>query len=127
MRLLLVEDEPGIAQFISQGLQEAGDNVDVTTDGKHGWDYVSSLDYDLIILDILLPHIVAGFQLLRKIRNQQISTPVLLLTARDHVSDRLQGLDDRADDYLVKPFAFTVLQITDLTMDKVKREVRRGV
>lgn len=144
MRLLLVEDELGIAQFISQGLQEAGYTVDVTTDGKQGWDYVSTLDYDLIILDILLPHI-DGLQLLRKIRNQQILTPVLLLTARDNVSDRVEGLDYGADDYLVKPFAFsellarlralqrrpplqvnTVLQITDLTMDTVKREVRRG-
>jgi DNA-binding response OmpR family regulator len=144
MQVLLVEDEPGIAQFISQGLREAGYGVDVAPDGKQGWDYASTVEYDLMILDLLLPG-MDGFQLLGKIRNHKIMTPVLLLTARDHVEDRVQGLDRGADDYLVKPFAFsellarlralqrrpplqldTVLQIADLTMDTVKREVRRG-
>ncbi|CAD5963029.1 Transcriptional activator protein CzcR [Planktothrix tepida] len=144
MHVLLVEDEPGIAQFISQGLREAGYVVDVATDGKKGWDYASTVEYDLMILDLLLP-IMDGFQLLGKIRNHKIITPVLLLTARDNVEDRVQGLDRGADDYLVKPFAFsellarlralqrrpplqldTVLQVADLTMDTVKREVRRG-
>lgn len=144
MQVLLVEDEPGIAQFISQGLREAGYGVDVAPDGKQGWDYASTVEYDLMILDLLLPG-MDGFQLLGKIRNHKIITPVLLLTARDHVEDRVQGLDRGADDYLVKPFAFsellarlralqrrpplqldTVLQIADLTMDTVKREVRRG-
>ncbi len=144
MQVLLVEDEPGIAQFISQGLREAGYGVDVAPDGKQGWDYASTVEYDLMILDLLLPG-MDGFQLLGKIRNHKIMTPVLLLTARDHVEDRVQGLDRGADDYLVKPFAFsellarlralqrrpplqldTVLQVADLTMDTVKREVRRG-
>lgn len=144
MQVLLVEDEPGIAQFISQGLREAGYGVDVAPDGKQGWDYASTVEYDLMILDLLLPG-MDGFQLLGKIRNHKIITPVLLLTARDHVEDRVQGLDRGADDYLVKPFAFsellarlralqrrpplqldTVLQVADLTMDTVKREVRRG-
>lgn len=144
MQVLLVEDEPGIAQFISQGLREAGYGVDVAPDGKQGWDYASTVGYDLMILDLLLPG-MDGFQLLGKIRNHKIITPVLLLTARDHVEDRVQGLDRGADDYLVKPFAFsellarlralqrrpplqldTVLQVADLTMDTVKREVRRG-
>lgn len=144
MHVLLVEDEPGIAQFISQGLREAGYVVDVATDGQKGWDYASTVEYDLIILDLLLP-VMDGFQVLGKIRNHKIVTPVLLLTARDNVEDRVQGLDRGADDYLVKPFAFsellarlralqrrpplqldTVLQVADLTMDTVKREVRRG-
>jgi DNA-binding response OmpR family regulator len=105
MHVLLVEDEPGIAQFISQGLREAGYVVDVASDGKEGWDYASTIEYDLMILDILLPGI-DGFQLLGKIRNHKIISPVLLLTARDHVEDRVQGLDRGADDYLVKPMLF---------------------
>lgn len=144
MHILLVEDEPGIAQFISQGLREAGYVVDVAADGKVGWDYASTVEYDLMILDLLLPG-MDGLQLLSKIRSNKILTPVLLLTARDNVEDRVQGLDRGADDYLVKPFAFsellarlralqrrpplqldTVLQIGDLTMDTVKREVRRS-
>lgn len=144
MHILLVEDEPGIAQFIGQGLREAGYAVDVAQDGKEGWDFASSVEYDVMILDILLP-MMDGLQLLSKIRNHKILTPVLLLTARDNVEDRVQGLDRGADDYLVKPFAFsellarlralqrrpplqldTILQVQDLTMDIAKREVRRG-
>lgn len=144
MRILLVEDEPGIAQFITQGLREASYVIDVTSDGQEGWDYASTLEYDVIILDVLLP-IIDGFQLLEKIRSRKILTPVLLLTACDTVEDRVRGLDCGADDYLVKPFAFsellarlralqrrpplqlnTILQVADLTMDIAKREVRRG-
>jgi len=144
MRILLVEDEPGIAQFISQGLTEAGHVLDMAKTGKEGKNYALSVDYDVIILDIMLPEI-DGFKILEEIRSQQIPTPVLLLTARDRVEDRVKGLDLGADDYLVKPFAFsellarlralqrratvkidTVLQVWDLTMDVAKREVKRG-
>ncbi|MEC4982746.1 MAG: response regulator transcription factor [Oscillatoria sp. PMC 1068.18] len=144
MHILLVEDEPGIAQFINQGLKEAGYIVDVAFDGKQGWEYASSVEYDLAILDILLPGI-DGLELLGKIRSRKILTPVLLLTARDDVEDRVRGLDLGADDYLVKPFAFSellarlralqrrpplqldpILQVADLTVDLGKREVRRG-
>jgi len=144
MRILLVEDEPGIAQFISQGLTEAGHVLDIAKTGNEGKNYALSVDYDVIILDIMLPEI-DGFKILEEIRSQQIPTPVLLLTARDRVEDRVKGLDLGADDYLVKPFAFsellarlralqrratvkidTVLQVWDLTMDVAKREVKRG-
>jgi DNA-binding response OmpR family regulator len=144
MQVLLIEDEPGIGQFINQGLQEAGYNVDLVNDGKEGWEHASSFSYDLMIIDILLPHI-DGLSLVKKIRDYQVLTPILLLTARDSVADRVKGLDYGADDYLAKPFAFsellarlralqrrpplqvnTILQIADLTMDTVKREVRRN-
>ncbi|MEA5509430.1 response regulator transcription factor [Crocosphaera sp. UHCC 0190] len=144
MRILLIEDESGIAQFISQGLKEIGYIVSVAKDGKEGKDYLEMSEYDIIILDIMLPRI-DGLQLLQEIRQQQILTPVLLLTARDRIEDRVKGLDYGADDYLVKPFAFsellarlralqrrpplqvnTLLQLADLTMDLPTREVRRG-
>ncbi len=144
MRVLVVEDEPGIAQFVRQGLSEAGYAVDVARDGREGLDYALSAEYDLLILDILLP-MMDGLCLLRELRNQGIKAPVLLLTARDRIEDRVTGLDAGADDYLVKPFAFsellarlrallrrpslqvdTVLRIADLEMDTARREVRRG-
>jgi DNA-binding response OmpR family regulator len=144
MRVLLVEDEPGISQFISQGLRETGYIVDVALDGEQGKNLIFSNEYDVIILDIMLPKI-DGLKLLGEMRSQKNLTPVLLLTARDRVEDRVKGLDQGADDYLVKPFAFnellarlralqrrppiqceTLLQVGDLTMDLVKREVRRS-
>ncbi|BAU11662.1 two component transcriptional regulator, winged helix family [Leptolyngbya sp. NIES-3755] len=144
MRVLLVEDEPGIAQFVRQGLTEAGYAVDVASDGQSGWDYAASAEYDVIVLDIMLPEL-DGLQLLRRLRSKQIKSPVLLLTARDGVEDRVKGLDAGADDYLAKPFAFTellarlrallrrpplqsgtILQVADLTMDVALREVSRA-
>jgi DNA-binding response OmpR family regulator len=108
MRVLLVEDESGIAQFIIQGLMEAGHTVELIKDGIQAQNYISSLDYDVIILDIMLPQI-DGFILLQKIRKQNNTTPVLILTAKDAIEDRVQGLDNGADDYLTKPFAFSEL------------------
>jgi len=144
MRVLVVEDEPGIARFIKQGLDEAGYAVDVARDGEEGRDYLLAQDYDAIVLDILLPRL-NGVSMLRDIRCRGIKTPVLLLTALDTVENRVQGLDAGADDYLVKPFAFpellarlralmrrpplqsdTVLQVHDLEMDIARREVRRA-
>jgi DNA-binding response OmpR family regulator len=144
MRVLVVEDEVGIAQFISQGLSEAGYAVDMTNDGQSGLDYALAAEYDIIVLDIMLPQ-MDGLQLLRKMRSQGIKTPVLLLTARDGIEDRVKGLDAGADDYLSKPFAFpellarlrallrrpnlqqdAILKVGDLEMDVATREVRRA-
>jgi heavy metal response regulator len=144
MRVLVVEDEPGIAQFIRQGLSEAGYAVDVAHDGQEGLDYVFVAAYDVLVLDILLPKL-DGLDVLRALRDRGIKTPVLLLTAKDTVEDRVRGLDVGADDYLVKPFAFPelvarlrallrrpplqmepILRFGDLAMDTARREVRRG-
>src|SRR5919202_1356091 len=108
MRVLVVEDEPGIAQFIRQGLSEAGYAVDVAHDGQEGLNYVCVAEYDVLVLDILLPKL-DGLHVLRVLRARGLKTPVLLLTAKDTVDDRVQGLDAGADDYLVKPFAFPEL------------------
>jgi heavy metal response regulator len=144
MRVLVVEDEPGIAQFIRQGLSEAGYAVDVAHDGQEGLDYAFVAEYDVLVLDILLPKL-DGLHVLRVLRDRGVKTPVLLLTAKDTVEDRVRGLDVGADDYLVKPFAFPelvarlrallrrpplqmdpVLHLGDLEMDTAQREVRRG-
>lgn len=144
MRILVVEDEKSIARFIRQGLEEAGYAVDVAEDGQEGLQYARVVDYDILVLDIMLPG-VDGLELLRVLRREGKKTPALMLTARDTVDDRVQGLDAGADDYLVKPFAFpellarirallrrpplqagTVLQVGDLEMDTSTREVRRG-
>ena len=108
MRILLVEDEPSISQFIRQGLTEAGYAIDVLADGRDGLDYALSVDYDVLVIDIMVPRL-NGLQLVRELREQGIKTPALLLTARDGVDDRVKGLDVGADDYLVKPFAFPEL------------------
>jgi DNA-binding response OmpR family regulator len=144
MRVLLVEDEPGIAQFVQQGLVEAGYAVDIAFDGYAGLDYALAAEYDIIVLDIMLPE-MDGLKLLQTLRSQGIKIPVLLLTARDTVEDRVRGLDAGADDYLHKPFAFsellarlrallrrpplqvdTILRVGDLEMDVASREVRRA-
>src|SRR5688572_19901268 len=144
MRILVVEDEDSIAQFIQQGLSEAGYAVDLVGDGRLGLDYALGVTYDAIILDIMLPGL-NGFALLRELRSQHVMTPVLCLTARDTVEDRVRGLDVGADDYLVKPFAFTellarlrallrrpplqtqtLLQVADLEMNLATRKVHRG-
>lgn len=144
MRILVVEDENAIAQFILQGLREADFAVDMVRNGQDGLDYAFNAEYDLIVLDIMLPGI-DGLTMLRTLRKKGYTTPVLLLTARDTVEDRVTGLDAGADDYLTKPFAFpellarvrallrrpplqtgTILQLADLEMDTVTREVRRS-
>lgn len=143
MRVLLVEDEPGIAQFIRQGLAEAGYAVDVAPDGRSGWDYATAAEYDIIVLDIMLPE-MDGLQLLRRLRSERIKSPVLLLTARNRIEDRVKGLDAGADDYIAKPFAFTellarlrallrrpplqgdtILRVANLEMDVANHEVFR--
>jgi DNA-binding response OmpR family regulator len=108
MRLLVVEDERGIAGALRQGLGEQGYAVDVARDGMAGREHALAATYDIILLDILLPQL-DGLSLLRELRRRGITTPILLLTARDAVDDRVAGLDAGADDYLVKPFSFSEL------------------
>ena len=144
MRILVVEDEAGIANFVRQGLTEAGHAVDLAWNGREGLEYALAVDYDVLVLDIMLPG-MDGLTLLQELRQRGDKTPALMLTARDTVDDRVAGLDAGADDYLVKPFAFpellarvrallrrpplqtgTVLRVDDLQMDTAKREVRRN-
>jgi len=144
MRILIVEDEAGVAGFVEQGLTEAGYVVDVARDGADGLEYALAFEYDAVVLDIMLPK-MNGLDVLREMRNRRVKAPVLLLTARDRVDDRVKGLDVGADDYLVKPFAFpellarirallrrpplqsgNLLRLNDLEMDVTRREVRRA-
>jgi len=108
MRILVVEDEKKVASFIKKGLEEDYYSVDVALDGKEGARLALSEEYDLIILDIMLPS-KDGISILKDIRTAKIPTPVLMLTAKDNVADKVLGLDSGADDYLAKPFAFDEL------------------
>ncbi len=108
MKILLIEDEKKVASFIKKGLEEEYYTVDVAYDGKEGLRFAFGEDYDLMILDVMLP-IKDGFTILKEIRAEKISTPVLLLTAKDTVENKVEGLDSGADDYLTKPFAFEEL------------------
>jgi heavy metal response regulator len=144
MRILLVEDEPQIADFIARGLSESGYSVDTARDGEEAVQWPSVAEFDVIILDVMLP-LMDGLEVCRTLRSQGIRTPILMLTARDAVEDRVLGLDSGADDYLVKPFAFAellarvralirrepvllsnTLQVGDLVMDTVTRQVTRS-
>jgi two-component system copper resistance phosphate regulon response regulator CusR len=143
MRILIVEDEKRIQDFLSRGLESAGYAVDVAADGNTAVEMVHATEYDLIILDLNLPDI-DGLQVLQKIRNRKVSPPVLILSARDAVDDRVKGLELGADDYLVKPFAFVELlarvrallrrgqptperlQVGDLVLDCIRRKVTRA-
>lgn len=143
MRILVVEDEKKVASFIKKGLTEESYAVDVANDGEAGLEMATTTTYDLIILDLMLPK-VDGFQIVEGLRSKKIETPILILTARDQVDDRVRGLDLGADDYIAKPFAFTellarvrallrraggtraaTLKVDDLSLDPVTREVRR--
>lgn len=108
MRVLLVEDEQRVAAFIKKGLEEEFYAVDVADDGEEGLFMATSQDYDLIILDLMLPG-MDGIELCRRIRQGSVRTPVLMLTARDSVESKVTGLESGADDYLTKPFAFSEL------------------
>lgn len=144
MRILLVEDEKKLAGFIRRALKEDGHAVDLCHDGDTGMHRASSETYDAIILDLMLPG-RGGLEILGELRKKGRNTPVLILTARDSLQDRVIGLDRGADDYLTKPFALdelrarvrallrrgksgpsTVLQFADLSMDLVERTIRRG-
>jgi DNA-binding response OmpR family regulator len=143
--VLVVEDERKVASFLRQGLEEEGHTVEVAADGLTALDLiVGAPAYDLIVLDVMLPRL-DGFSVLRTLRADRVATPVLVLTARDTVPDKVTGLDLGADDYLTKPFAFDeflarvrallrrgqapappVLRVADLTLDPATREVRRA-
>ncbi len=146
MRILVVEDEERIARFLKKGLEEESYAVDVAIDGPAALDWAAGAPYDLILLDVMLPGLT-GFEVCQILRQRGVTTPVLMLTARDEVDDRVTGLDAGADDYLAKPFAFkellarmralarrssasaplpTVLQLADLSLDTVAHTARRG-
>ncbi|HYM16637.1 MAG TPA: response regulator transcription factor [Dehalococcoidia bacterium] len=144
MRVLVVEDEPAIADFVVRGLTEQGYAVDLASDGASALDLAAVGSFDVIVLDIMLPQ-VDGLTVCRRLRESGNKTPVLMLTARDTVEDRVRGLDTGADDYLVKPFAFAellarvralarrepqasdpVLRLGDLELDTTTRRARRG-
>ena len=119
MRILVVEDDKKVASFLERGLREDGYSVDVAHDGSEGSLKAHVHDYDLLILDVMLPG-KTGFEILAELRRRQSSVPVLLLTARDASEDIVRGLDAGADDYLTKPFSFEVL------LARVRALVRRG-
>jgi len=108
MRILLIEDEKKTAAFLSKGFREAGFTVEIATDGESGWELALASRYDLLIVDVLLPR-KDGWTVVEELRGGGLDTPILFLTARDSVRDRVKGLELGADDYLVKPFAFSEL------------------
>lgn len=143
MRILVVEDDQKVANFIQSGLEQEGYAVDVLGEGTLAGEQARTVDYDAVVLDLMLPG-RSGFQVLRDIRARRGSLPVIILTAKDAVEDRIVGLDSGADDYMVKPFALAelsarlravlrrgtlrenVLRVADLEVDTVKRLVRRN-
>ncbi|MBD9562380.1 heavy metal response regulator transcription factor [Pseudomonas sp. PDM09] len=145
MKLLIVEDQPKTGHYLRQGLTEAGFPTELVADGSSGQQLALSGDYALLILDVMLPG-RDGWQILQAVRGAGLDTPVLFLTARDAVEDRVHGLELGADDYLVKPFAFsellarvrsllrrgsatpqeTSLQLADLRLDLIRRRVERN-
>ncbi|MCY1265293.1 Transcriptional activator protein CopR [compost metagenome] len=145
MKLLIVEDEPKTGQFLRQGMTEAGLDADLATNGLEGRDLALTGGYDLIILDVMLPGL-DGWQVVHSLRQAGLQVPVLFLTARDAVEERVHGLELGADDYLIKPFAFaellarvrtllrrgasasqeTSLDLGDLHLDLLSRRVERG-
>ena len=142
MKILVIEDEAKIADLLKRGIENSGYAVEIAGTGAAALDLLHTAVYDLIILDLMLPD-VDGFELLRKIRNRRTTAPVLILSARDGVNDRVNGLEAGADDYLVKPFAFVELiarirallrrgsptperlQVGDLALDCIRRRVTR--
>lgn len=144
MRILIVEDDAAVAAFVRQGLREASYAVDWASDGVEGLHLASTESYDAIVLDLMLPR-MDGLTLLRSLRSQKTDTPIICLTARDAVNDRVEGLNAGADDYLAKPFSFAELQarinallrrghrltnnpivVGDLSIDVLSRVVQRG-
>jgi DNA-binding response OmpR family regulator len=144
MKILVVEDEPRLAGVLVEGLSEAGYLVDTARDGAEGQALATGEDYDVILLDVMLPG-RTGLEVCRELRRRRVDAAILMLTARDTLEDKIQGLDCGADDYLTKPFAFPELlarvrsllrrasrsrsrtvAVADLVIDTATREVRRG-
>ena len=145
MRILLIEDDSATASFITKGFEQEGYAVDTAPDGEEGLHLASTVDYDVLIVDIMLPKL-DGLTLTRELRKRNVSTPVIFLSAKSSVDDRVTGLHAGGDDYLVKPFAFsellariqallrrasaasepTTLTVGDLSMDLIRRKVFRG-
>jgi len=143
MRVLVVEDDRKVGRFIQTGLEQEGYSVDLLHEGGGAGDQARTIDYDVVVLDLMLPG-RSGFQVLRDIRSRKASLPVLILTAKDSLDQRVAGLDAGADDYMTKPFALaelsarlrallrrgspreSVLRVADLEMDTVRRRVSRG-
>ncbi len=144
MTILVVEDEIKISRFIKKGLEMEQHTVDTAYDGEEGLEKAELNSYDIIILDIMIPKI-NGIEVCKKLRENKVETPIIMLTAKDTVDDRIKGLDAGADDYLIKPFAFgelvarirallrrektvktTRLQIDDLILDPATHEIYRG-
>jgi two-component system OmpR family response regulator len=119
MRILIVEDEPKLAQLVARALREEGNPADVAGNGKDALWMAQSAPYDAIVLDVMLPDL-DGFEIVRRLRAKEVWTPVLMLTARDAITDRVDGLDAGADDYLTKPFAF------DELLARLRAVARRG-
>ncbi len=143
MRLLLVEDEKKVADFVARGLRAERYAVDIAIDGTSGWEMAQEIDYDLIILDLMLPG-MSGTELLRRLRQGGGNAAVLVLTARDGTADKVENFEAGADDYLTKPFAFAellvrvkallrrppasrsnVVRVADLELDRLTQQVRR--
>jgi len=108
MRILVIEDEKKVANFIKKGLEEESYAVDISLNGKEGFDLASTGEYDVIVLDVMLPY-MDGFTITKELRKKKILTPILLLTVKETIQDKVIGLDSGADDYLTKPFAFEEL------------------
>ncbi|HWI57882.1 MAG TPA: response regulator transcription factor [Bacillota bacterium] len=145
MRLLLIEDERKVADFIARGLRAEGLAVDVVHDGLQGWELASGVEYDVIVLDLMLPGL-HGTEILRRLRRQGSKAAVLVLTARDATADKVENFEAGADDYLTKPFAFAelvvrikallrrspfsngdhVLRVADLEVNRLSKQVRRA-
>jgi DNA-binding response OmpR family regulator len=143
VRIFVVEDDRKVATFMGKALQQEGHAVDLLHEGSGAADQACAVDYDAIVLDLMLPG-QSGFQVLRDIRARKASMPVLILTAKDSIDQRVTGLDGGADDYMVKPFALaelsarlralvrrgrpheTTLRVADLEMDTIRRAVRRA-
>jgi DNA-binding response OmpR family regulator len=144
MNLLIVEDEVRMADLLRKGLSEEGHTVASAYDGAEGFDLARSHEFDVIILDIMMPRL-SGYELAKRLRGEKVQTPILMLTARDSVPDVVRGLDLGADDYMTKPFSFdellarlravkrralmaqeTNLRVADLVLDPASREVQRG-
>jgi DNA-binding response OmpR family regulator len=144
MKILIIEDQTRLANFLKKALREAGYDVDVASDGQEGYDRIGSQSYDLILLDLMLPKI-SGFDLIPQIRTSRPTVPIIAVTARASVEDRVQGLNLGCDDYLIKPFSLeellarinaqlrrggsvppAELRAADLVLNPLKRNVTRG-